>query len=147
MSFINSWFDPPKAKEAAFAMIDKGADVMYAERFGVSDAAKEKGKLAIGNVINTQDKYPDTVVASALWNMEPSIDRALKLVKEGKFKAEDYGPYSMMKHKGSELAPLGTFEKKVPAEIVTKVKAREKAILDGSYTVKVDDSQPKSTAK
>ena len=82
-------------------MIDKGADVLYAERFGVSDAAKEKGKLAIGNVINTQDKYPDTVVASALWNMEPTIDRAIKAVKDGKFKAEDYGPYSMMKHKGS----------------------------------------------
>lgn len=147
VSFINSWFDPPKAKEAAFAMIDKGADVMYAERFGVSDAAKEKGKLAIGNVINTQDKYPDTVVASALWNMEPSIDRAIKLVKEGKFTAEDYGPYSMMKHKGSELAPLGTFEKKVPAAIVAKVKAKEKDILDGKYSVKVDDSQPKSTAK
>jgi len=147
VSFINSWFDPPKAKEAAFAMIDKGADVMYAERFGVSDAAKEKGKLAIGNVINTQDKYPDTVVASALWNMEPSIDRAIKLVKEGKFTAEDYGPYSMMKHKGSELAPLGTFEKKVPAAIVAKVKAKEKDILDGKVTIKVDDSQPKSTAK
>jgi basic membrane lipoprotein Med (substrate-binding protein (PBP1-ABC) superfamily) len=147
VSFINSWFDPPKAKEASFAMIDKGADVMYAERFGVSDAAKEKGKLAIGNVINTQAQYPDTVVASALWNMEPSIDRALKLVKDGKFTAEDYGPYSMMKHKGSELAPLGTFEKKVPADVVAKVKAREKAILDGSFNVKVDDSQPKSTAK
>ena len=147
VTFINSWFDPPKAKEAAFAMIDKGADVMYAERFGVSDAAKEKGKLAIGNVINTQDKYPDTVVTSALWNMEPTIDRAIKLVKEGKFKPEEYGQYSMMKHKGSELAPLGTFEKKVPADIVTKVKAKEKAILDGSYTVKVDDTQPKSTAK
>ena len=53
VSFINSWFDPPKAKEATFAMIDQGADVLYAERFGVSDAAKEKGKLAIGNVINT----------------------------------------------------------------------------------------------
>ncbi len=147
VSFINSWFDPPKAKEASFAMIDKGADVMYAERFGVSDAAKEKGKLAIGNVINTQDKYPDTVVSSALWNMEPTIDRALKLVKDGKFKAEDYGPLSMMKYKGSELAPLGTFEKKVPADIVAKVMAKEKAILAGSYTVKVDDSQPKSTAK
>jgi len=147
VSFINSWFDPPKAKEAAFAMIDKGADVLYAERFGVSDAAKEKGKLAIGNVINTQDKYPDTVVSSALWNMEPTIDRALKLVKDGKFKAEDYGSYSMMKHKGSELAPLGTFEKKVPAEIAAKVKAKEKDILDGKFTVKVDDNQPKSTAK
>ncbi len=147
VSFINSWFDPPKAKEAAFAMIDKGADVMYAERFGVSDAAKEKGKLAIGNVINTQDKYPDTVVASALWNMEPTIDRAIKLVKEGKFKQEDYGPYSMMKVKGSELSPLGTFESKVPADIKAKVKARQDAIMAGTYTVKVDDTQPKAAFK
>jgi len=147
VSFINSWFDPPKAKEAAFAMIDKGADVLYAERFGVSDAAKEKGKLAIGNVIDTQAQYPDTVVASALWHMEPSVDRAIQLVKQGKFTAEDYGPYSMMKHKGSSLAPLGTFEKKVPADVAAKVKAREAEILAGKFTVKVDDSQPKSTAK
>ena len=147
VTFINSWFDPPKAKEATFAMIDKGADVLYAERFGVSDAAKEKGKLAIGNVINTQDKYPDTVVASALWHMEPSVDRAIKAVKDGSYKAEDYGPYSMMKYKGSSLAPLGTFEKKVPADLVAKVKAKEADILAGKFTVKVDDSQPKSTAK
>jgi len=145
VSFINSWFDPPKAKEAAFAMIDKGADIMYAERFGVSDAAKERGKLAIGNVIDTQAQYPETVVVSALWNMEPSIDRAIKLVKEGKFTAEDYGPYSMMKHKGSELSPLGTFEKKVPADLAAKVKAKEADIRAGKFTVKVDDSQPKSS--
>ncbi len=147
ISFINSWFDPPKAKEAAFAMIDKGADVLYAERFGVSDAAKERGKLAIGNVIDTQPQYPDTVVASALWHFEPSAERAIKLVKEGKFKAEDYGQFSMMKHKGSSLAALGTFEKKVPAAVLAKVKAKEKAILEGKFTVKVDDTQPKSSAK
>jgi basic membrane lipoprotein Med (substrate-binding protein (PBP1-ABC) superfamily) len=147
ISFINSWFDPPKAKEAAFAMIDKGADVMYAERFGVSDAAKERKVLAIGNVINTQKDYPDTVVASALWNMEPSIDAAIAAVKAGKFKAEDYGRLSHMKAKGSELSALGTFEKKVPADLMAKVRAKEKAILDGSFTVKVDDSQPKPTAK
>ena len=147
VTFINSWFDPPKAKEATFAMIDKGADVLYAERFGVSDAAKEKGKLAIGNVIDTQAQYPDTVVASALWHMEPTIDLALKNVKDGKFKAEDYGQYSMMKYKGSSLAPLGTFEGKVPAALVAKVKAKEADILSGKFAVKVDDSQPKSTAK
>ena len=147
VSFINSWFDPPKAKDATFAMIDKGADVLYAERFGVSDAAKEKGKLAIGNVINTQAQYPDTVVASALWHMEPSVDRAIQAVKAGTYKAEDYGPYSMMKHKGSSLAPLGTFEKKVPADLAAKVKAREADILAGKFTVKVNDSQPKTTAK
>jgi len=147
VTFINSWFDPPKAKEAAFAMIDKGADVMYAERFGVSDAAKERKALAIGNVINTQSQYPDTVVASALWNMEPTIDLAIRNVKAGKFKAEDYGQFSMMKHKGSELSPLGTFEGKVPKAIMDKVAARQKEILAGSFAVKVDDSQPKGSAK
>ncbi|RVT52695.1 BMP family protein [Rubrivivax albus] len=144
VTFINSWFDPPKAKEAAFAMIDKGADVMYAERFGVSDAAKERKVLAIGNVIDTQAQYPDTVVASALWHMEPTIDAAIKAVKGGKFKAEDYGPYSMMKPGGSTLSPLGTFDAKVPQAVKDKVAARQKEILAGSFKVKVDDNPPKA---
>jgi len=147
VNFINSWFDPPKAKEAAFAMVDRGADILYAERFGVSDAAKERKVLAIGNVIDTQPQYPDTVVVSALWKMEPTVDRAIKLVKEGKFTAEEYGQYSMMKHKGSELSPLGTFKDKVPADTVAKVRAKEQAFMAGSTTVAVDDSQPKSTAR
>lgn len=147
VTFINSWFDPPKAKEAAFAMVDRGADVLYAERFGVSDAAKERGILAIGNVINTQDQYPETVVASAIWHMEPTIDQALKAVKAGQFKAEDYGKFSMMKYGGSEMAPYGTFEDKIPAELKAKVADREKAILAETFVVEIDDNQPKPTAR
>ncbi|MDR2332854.1 MAG: BMP family protein [Burkholderiaceae bacterium] len=143
ITFINSWFDPPKAKEAAFAMVDKGADILYAERFGVSDAAKERKVLAIGNVINTQEQYPDTVVASALWNMQPTVDEAIKQVKAGTFKAADFGPYSMMKHNGSSLAPLGTFEAKVPADLKKKVADKQAEILAGKFTVKVNDAQPK----
>ena len=55
--------------------------------------------------------------------------------------------HRLLKFKGSELAPLGTFEKKVPAELVAKVKAREKDIHDGKFSVKVDDGQPKGSAK
>ncbi len=145
VTFINSWFDPPKAKEASFAMLDKGADVMYAERFGVSDAARERKALAIGNVIDTQSNYPETVVASALWFMEPTIDRAIAAVKSGSFKAEDYGQFSMMKHRGSDLSPLGTFASKVPKDVQDKVASRRQEILDGKFTVKVNDSQPKPT--
>ena len=54
---------------------------MYAERFGVSDAAKERGVLAIGNVIDTQPDYPETVVASALWHFEPTLDAAIAAVQ------------------------------------------------------------------
>jgi basic membrane lipoprotein Med (substrate-binding protein (PBP1-ABC) superfamily) len=145
VTFIGSWFDPPKAKEAAFAMIDRGADVLYAERFGVSDAAKERGKLAIGNVIDTQAQYPQTVVASALWHMEATIDRAIAKVRDGSFTAEDYGQFSTMKFGGASLAPLGTFEDKVPAEIKALVKTREAEIREGMYRVNVNDSEPRSS--
>ena len=143
VSFIGSWYDPPKAKEAAFAMIDQGSDMLYAERFGVSDAAKERGVKAVGNVIDTQDDYPGTVVASALWLMEPSIEKALAAVKGGTFKAEDYGPLSNLAAGGCIVAPINA--ELVPNQVVELVWAREAEIRSGARKVAIDDSEPKST--
>ncbi|MDS9469430.1 BMP family protein [Paracoccus sp. MBLB3053] len=145
ISFIGSWFDPPKAKETALAMIESGADVMYAERFGVSDAAKEKGVLAIGNVIDTQADYPETVVASALWHFEPTLSAALAKVKAGEFQAANFGLYSYMKEGGASLAPFGTFEGKIPQEALDMIASKSAAIKDGSLEVEVDDSEPKAS--
>ncbi|WP_319529883.1 BMP family ABC transporter substrate-binding protein [uncultured Cohaesibacter sp.] len=145
VAFIGSWFDPPKAKETAFAQIEAGADLLYAERFGVSDAAKEKGLLAVGNVIDTQSDYPETVVASALWHFEPTLDHAIAQLQAGSFSAEDYGLFSFMKEGGCSLAPLGTFEGKVPEEALALVAEKEAAIKDGSLTVEINDSEPKSS--
>ena len=145
VSFIGSWFDPPKAKETAFAMIENGADVLYAERFGVSDAAKEKGILAIGNVIDTQSDYPETVVASAIWHFEPTLDKAIAEVQAGSFVAADYGMYSFMNQGGTSLAPLGTFEGKVPAAAMELVAQREGEIKSGAFTVTINDEEPVSS--
>ncbi|MDD7911023.1 MULTISPECIES: BMP family protein [Pseudovibrio] len=142
VTFINSWYDPPKAKETAYAMIENGADVLYAERFGVSDAAKEKGIFAIGNVIDTAADYPGTILASAIWHMEPTIDKAIAAVKDGSFTGEDYGVYSFMEFGGGSLIADETL---VDAETLEAVKAKEAAILDKSFTVEIDDTEPKST--
>jgi basic membrane protein A len=142
VNFINSWYDPPKAKEAAFAMIDAGADILYAERFGVSDAAKERGVLAIGNVIDTAADYPGTILASALWHGAPMIDKAIADVKAGTFTASDYGIYAFMEHGGSSLV---VDEALAGAEAVAAVKAKEAEILGKTFTVEIDDSEPKST--
>ncbi len=125
-------FDPPKAKETAFAMIDAGADLMYAERFGVSDAAKERKVLAIGNVIDTQKDYPETVVVSALWHFEPTLQKAIEMINAGTFKAENYGVYSYMNAGGCSLSPLGTFEGKVPEAAVKLVAEKTEAIKSGA---------------
>jgi basic membrane protein A and related proteins len=142
VSFINSWYDPPRAKEAAFAMIDRGADVMYAERFGVSDAASERGIKAIGNVIDTADDYPETILASAIWHMEPTIDRAIAAVKEGRFEPLDYGQYSYMAHGGSSFV---ADESLVDEETLELAKEREQEILDGLFRVNINDAEPQST--
>ena len=145
VAFIGSWFDPPKAKETAFAQIDAGADILYAERFGVSDAAQERDILAIGNVIDTQADYPDTVVASAIWHFEPTLDAAIAQVRAGTFKAENYGVYSFMNKGGASLAPLGTFEGKVPAEAMALVAEKTAAINGGTFSVEINDEEPKSS--
>ncbi len=141
VNFIDSWYDPPKAKESAFAMMDAGADVMYAERFGVSDAAVERGAKAIGNVIDTSGDYPGTILASAIWHMGTTVDTAIAGVAGGTYSAEDYGKYSFMAHGGSSLA---MDESLVSADVAAAVKAKSAAIMDGSYTVTINDDAPVS---
>jgi basic membrane protein A len=141
VNFIDSWYDPPKAKESAFAMMDAGADIMYAERFGVSDAAVERGIKAIGNVIDTSKDYPGTILASALWHMEATIDKAISNVVNGNFEASDYGQYSFMAYGGGSMV---LDEGLVPKDIVNAVKAKESEILDGLFRVNVNDARPKS---
>ena len=107
VNFIGSWYDPPKAKEAAFAQVEAGVDVLYAERAGVVDAAREKGILAFGNVndMNKEENGMNVVVTSALWDMGAAIDNAIAEVKAGKFMAANYKEWTMMQKGGTSLAP------------------------------------------
>ncbi len=147
VSFIGSWYDPPKAKEFAYAQVEAGVDVLYAERAGVVDAAREKGLIAFGNVndMNKEENGTDVVVASALWHMEPAITHAVELVKAGNFKAEDYKEWTMMAKGGASLSPYYEFEDRLTPEIKDKVAKSAAAIKDGSFVVEINDNEPKST--
>src|SRR3954451_7031233 len=117
VTFIGSFFDPPKAKEAAIAQIDAGVDVIYAERFGVIEAAAEKKIYAISNMSDQSSTAPETVITGPVWDMYPTVAQAIKVVKAGVFTAQDYGDFSRMAKGGSTLAPYGKFEEKLPLEI------------------------------
>jgi len=147
VNFIGSWYDPPKAKEAAFAQVEAGVDVLYAERAGVVDAARAKGILAFGNVndMNKEENGKDVVVTSALWHMESAINYAIAQVKAGQFKAEDYKNWTMMAKGGATLAPYYEFDGKIDPAIKARVAETSAAIMAGTTTVKIDDNQPKST--
>ncbi len=147
VSFIGSWYDPPKAKEFAFAQVEAGVDVLYAERAGVVDAARQQGIIAFGNVndMNKEENGKDVVVTSAMWHMEAAIAHAIERVKKGDFKAEDYREWTMMAKGGASLAPYYEFDAIIPVEVKTKVELAKSHILAGTLIVPINDDEPKST--
>ncbi|MCP4183553.1 MAG: BMP family ABC transporter substrate-binding protein [Hyphomicrobiales bacterium] len=147
VNFIGSWYDPPKAKEAAFAQVETGVDILYAERAGVVDAAREKNILAFGNVndMNKEENGENVVVTSALWHMESAINNAISEVTAGKFKAADYKEWTMMAKGGATLAPYYEFEGKISTDIKAKVAKAKADIMAGKMSVEIIDTEPKST--
>lgn len=142
IAYIGGWFDPPKAKEAAFAQIEAGADLIYAERFGVFEAAKERGILAFGNMSDQNEMAPDVVISGPVWNMYPTIKYAIEMVKKDAWVSMDLGEWSMMAKGGASLAPLHAFEQKLPAAVIKEVRDLEQKILNGTFRVPVVEEPP-----
>lgn len=142
VNFINSWFDPAAAKEAAIAQIDAGADILYAERFGVIEAAAEQGLFAIGNMSDQNELAPEFVVTSVSWNMDPTVDYVVSQVAAGSFTAQDLKDFSMFAKGGATLAPWHDTESKLPADLIATVTEREEQIREGLFRVDIDEAQP-----
>jgi basic membrane lipoprotein Med (substrate-binding protein (PBP1-ABC) superfamily) len=144
ISYIGGWFDPPKAKEAAIAQIEAGADLIFAERFGVFEAAKEKGIFAFGNMSDQNAMAPGVVITGPMWDMYPTIKFCIEMVQKKAWVSMDLGEWSMMAKGGSRLAPFHSFEKTLPADVIKEVRDLEQKILNGTYRVPVDEQKPTS---
>ena len=135
---INSWLNQPRARRMVISMVDKGVDAVFgATMAGVIEAAAERDILAFGNIIHPQLQYPSTVVASALWHLEPTVNALIAAIRDGSYRASDLAPLSFMRAKGSSLSPLGTFEDKVPPALIQRVRAKEADILAGRFVVPI----------
>lgn len=147
-TFINSWFDPAAAKEAALAQVDAGADVLFAERFGVIEAAAENDLLAFGNMSDQKELAPENVVSGPVWHMEPTVDYILNQVAGGTYTAQDLKDFSMMAKGGASLAPINTgVVGGVPQELIDSVMAKEEEIKSGLFRVDIDEAPPPASSK
>jgi len=144
VAFIGSWFDPPKAKEAALAQIEQGADVLYAERYGVIDACKEKGVYAFGSLLDQHSLAPDYVISGPVWDMYPTVKYVIESVKNGSYTAQDLKDWSMMGKGGAKLAPFHEFEDKLPKDVIDMVNKRVEEIKSGKFRVPINEATPKS---
>jgi basic membrane lipoprotein Med (substrate-binding protein (PBP1-ABC) superfamily) len=143
VTFLNSWFDPAAAKEAALAQIDAGADVLFAERFGVIEAAAENDLYSFGNMSDQTELAPDSVVTGPVWDMWPTVEYVIDQVRADSYTAQDLKDFSMMAKGGASLAPINTdVEGGISDKILNTVEEREEQILDGTFRVNIDEAQP-----
>lgn len=144
ISYINSFFDPPKAKEATIALIDAGADLIFAEREGGIEAAAEKQLFAFGSLTDQNAEAPDYVLTGPLWNMGPTVDYVIKQVKAGAFTAQDLKDFSLMIKGGASLAPYHGNDSKIPADVLDLVKQKQAALINGTFRVDINEAAPPS---
>lgn len=139
INFIGTFFDPPKAREAGLAQIDSGADILFGERIGTADAAKERGIKAIGSLTDYSDRYPDTVFANAIWNFGPILAAALADRAAGKSTGNDYTANGLMEKGGNDISYNPSM---VPADAMAEMEKVRAAIKAGEFKVEIDFSEP-----
>jgi nucleoside-binding protein len=147
VSFIGSWYDPPKAKEFAYAQVEAGVDVLYAERSGVVDSAREKGIIAFGNVndMNKSENGENVVVTSALWHMESALNHAIERVKARHLRRRGL-PRVDHDGQGRRIpGPVLRVRRQDPGRREAKVAETEAAIKAGKLVIEINDNEPKST--
>jgi len=143
VSFINSFFDPATAAQAAEAQISQDADVLFAERAGVIEVADEHDLPVIGMMVDQQELAPDNVVTSLVWDMQPTVEHLVEQVAAGEYEAQNLAEFSFMVNGGSSIAPLNTeLVVDVPDDLVDLVEERQAAILDGTFETPIDEETP-----
>jgi len=154
ITFIESWFDPPKAKEAATSQIDMGADVIYAERYGPMEVCKERRIPCFGNLLDQWEEAPEVVITGPEWDMWPTVKEVFTSILEDRWQARDLAEWSMMAKGGAKLAGWPgwhNYEERLYPEIVEKINKRGiiemvdrriKEILNGTFRVPVDEATP-----
>ncbi len=139
VTFVGSWFDPPKTKEAAIAQVEQGADVLSAQGVGVIDAALAKHVLAIGAMSDQNHLGPAVVLTSVVWNLGPLVTDVAKAVQDKSWTSKNW-TYGITK--GSiALADFHGLAGHVPPDVMKAVDDKLAAIQAGRFEVPHDTSK------
>ena len=132
-----AWNDPGRGAELAKGQFDRGADVVYAAAgntgVGVLQAAKDRGKYAIGVDSNQNYLHPGTMLTSMLKRVDLAAYQSFKAANDGTWKA---GVQVLgLKEGGVDWALDQYNEKLITPEMKAKIDAAKADIISGKIVV------------
>jgi basic membrane lipoprotein Med (substrate-binding protein (PBP1-ABC) superfamily) len=144
------WYHPTTAKRLAKTLIDSGVDVIFAERVGAEEAAREayaagREVWVIGNMADQYERAPEVTITSLIWDMRPTVRVVFDRVLSGSYTADNLGTYSWMSFNGSYLASFHHFGKPSPPlneDILALVREWEDKIRTGMTWVPIIELPP-----
>jgi basic membrane protein A len=147
ISFIESWYDPVKAAEAANAQIASGADMIYqlGEAF---EPCRKRKIICFGNYTDTYGSAPGAIASSSLLAWDPYIHF---LIDEWKKHAATGAPYAApdkgfitfgMRQGGSDIASYHGFDKVIPQDIKARIEQARNDIRSGKLVITANRQKP-----
>ncbi|HYP84378.1 BMP family ABC transporter substrate-binding protein [Variovorax sp.] len=130
--WVNEWFSPPKETEAATALINGGADVLFqnTDSPAVLKTAQEKGKRAFGWDSDMTAYGPKAHLGSSIINWGPYYIKTVQEVLDGKWTTGQ--SWWGVKEGAIDLVSIAD---DVPAETKAKVDEVKKGLKDGTFAI------------
>ncbi|MCL4167153.1 UNVERIFIED_CONTAM: hypothetical protein GTU68_003284, partial [Idotea baltica] len=130
--WINSWFDPPKERQAAESLITEGADVIASG--GDSPAPGEAAQAAnvpwTGYDSDQSENFPEIWLTAAIYDWGPYYTSRVEAVRDGSWEKGDY--YGGIDDGFTDIAPFG---KIVDSAVQDEINAVRDQIIDGSFDI------------
>ncbi|NMM79946.1 BMP family ABC transporter substrate-binding protein [Acidovorax sp. SRB_14] len=126
--WLDTWFDPPRERDAAMALFNQGVDVVsfHTASTAVMAAAQERGKLAVAYHSDMRSVGPDAQIVAVTHQWGGYYTQRARAVLDGSWKSGDvWGGVreGMIRVEG--------FGSQVPAAVQQEVLARQKDIGAG----------------
>jgi basic membrane protein A len=130
--WTNTWFDPPKEKEAAVSLIDEGVDVMaqHQDSPAAVRAAREAGIWATGYDAPMGEFGGDRYLTSPIWNWEVFYEPTVKAVRDGSWESDFF-----FEGLTSGVVDLSDWGPQVPSEVKSSVSETRSGIENGDVDV------------
>lgn len=130
--WVNDWHNPPKETEAATALINGGADVLFqnTDSPAVLKTAEEKGKRAFGWDSDMTAYGPKAHLGSAIINWAPYYIKTVHDVLDGKWTSSR--SWWGVKEGAIDMVSIAD---DVPAETKTRIDEIKSGLKDGSFAI------------
>jgi simple sugar transport system substrate-binding protein len=139
--WLNTWFDPPREREAAITLMNQGADVLafHTASTAVMAAAEERNKLAIAYHSDMRRIAPMAQLLAVTHHWGDYDARCVRAVRDGAWSSIDtWGGVR------EGMIRVGDFGPKAPPAVQAEVLARQREIGAGKlapFTGPVRDTQ------